>query len=309
METDRRKFISMACTATTGLLAAPQTFSKNPAFQLHYVLSSAMFGNLPLEHVLKSAKETGSESVDIWRKVHATHREQVTKMGDESFQNLLENHGTKMSVSTCYPLGPFRQDSELRWLKKNGGMMTVCGSGNMGMKDPTGLEAKKQVQSFFKKLKPHYQLAEELGVTIAIENHKNSMLSSTDSIRYFAELNPSKNVGVAFAPHHLYDAIDEIPKLIKDLGKENLPFFYFQEFHPSSKKKMSKEDELKQLPGYGKLDYLPILKALKEVNFQGLSEIFMHPVPRGIPILPSAKEITDVINKSRDYLSECLQKI
>lgn len=294
--------------AGAGAVLPLQAAEEKP-FALSYVLSSAMFGNLPLAEVLASAKVTGAGSVDIWRKVHASHREQITAMGDEKFQKLLRNHDTRLSVSTCYPLGPFRQDDELRWVKKNGGRMTVCGSGRLGPKDPVGPEAKRQVKAFFEKLKPHYELAEELGVTMAIENHKNAMLSSPDSMRYFAERNPSKRVGIAFAPHHLHDAVEEIPKLIRDLGREQLPFFYFQEHHPSSKKKMPKEDELKQLPGFGELDYLPILAALREIDFEGLAEIFMHPVPRGVPVLPTAPEISAVINRSRAHLESCLKKL
>jgi len=213
-----------------------------------------------------------------------------------------------MSVSTCYPLGPFKQDDEMRWVKKNGGVMTVCGSGKMGDADVSGAEAKAQVTAFFEKLKPHYELAEELGVTMAIENHKSSMLSSPDSIRYFVDLNPSKAVGIAFAPHHLHDAVDQIPTLVRHCGKENLPFFYFQEHHPSSKQQMPKEEELKQLPGFGSLDYAPIVAALKEIGFSGLAEIFMHPTPRGVPVLPTAGAITEKINESRAYLQECLAK-
>jgi sugar phosphate isomerase/epimerase len=275
---------------------------------LRYVMSSAMYGNMLLDEVLAEVEKTGSESIDIWRKVHATHREQISKVGDEAFQKLLEKHQTKMSVSTCYPLGPFRQDDEMRWTKKNGGTMTVCGSGGMGPKDPVGKEARKQVKAFFEKLKPHYELAEELGVTMAIENHKNSMLSSPDSIRYFYELNPSENVGVALAPHHLNDTIDQIPALLREGGNRHIPFIYFQEHHPSSKKKMSEEDQLKQLPGFGKLDYVPILRALRDIKFSGLVEIFGHPVPRGIPMLGSAVEITKAINTSRAYLDHCLRK-
>jgi sugar phosphate isomerase/epimerase len=280
---------------------------KAEALHPRYVLSSAMYGDLPLDSVLGEAKRADCEAVDIWRKIHATHRKQIEEMGDEAFQKLLKKRGTSMAVSTCYPLGPFKQDDELRWVRKNGGSLTVCGSGSMGEKDPVGAEAKKQVKAFFEKLKPHYKLAEELGVTMAIENHKNAMLSSPDSIRYFVEMNPSKNVGIAFAPHHLHDAVGDIPALIRDCGKENLPFIYFQEHHPSSKKKMAKEEELKQLPGIGTLDYVPILAALQEIEFEGLAEIFMHPVPRGIPVLPTAKEITDLILKSRDYIEQCLR--
>ena len=187
--------------------------------------------------------------------------------------------------------------------------MTLCGSGNMGERDPVSAEAKKQVKAFFEKLKPHYELAEENGVTMVIENHKNSMLSSPDSMRYFYEFNPSKNIGIAFAPYHLHDAIDEIPKLIREGGNDNIPFIYFQEYHKSSKEKMSEQEQLKQLPGHGSLDYVPILRAMRDIKFSGLAEIFGHPVPRGIPMLSTAEAITDAINVSRKYIDECLEKL
>ena len=301
---NRRK----ACQILAAAAVAPTVAGAKPPHP-RYILSSAMYGDMPLDTVLGEVKKAGCEAVDIWRKVHATHREQITEMGDDAFQALLEKHDTAMAISTCYPLGPFRQDEEMAWVKKNGGHMTVCASGKMGDDDPVGAAAKTQVKAFFEKLKPHYEKAEELGVTMAIENHKNAMLSSPDSIRYFAELNPSPNVGIAFAPHHLYDAVDDIPKLIRDCGKENIPFIYFQEYHPSSKEKMAKEEELKQLPGFGSLDYVPILKALHEIKFDGLAEIFMHPVPRGIPMLETAEEITAAINRSRTYIGECLEKL
>ena len=294
--------------AGTGL--TPLVMGRNSSeFSLRYVLSSAMYGNLPLEQVLPEVSKTGAESLDVWRKVHATHREQIQAMGDIAFQKLLKEHDTRMSISTCYPLGPFKQDNEMRWVKKNGGSMTVCGSGRMGKSDSTGQEAKRQVKAFFEKLKPHYELAEELGITMAIENHKNSMLSSPDSIRYFAEFNPSRRVSVAFAPHHLHDAVEEIPKLIRELGGQRIPFIYLQEYHLSSKKQMSKVHELKQMPGFGSLDYMPILSALRDAKFTGLAEIFMHPTPRGTPMLATAREITWAINHSRAYLSDCLSRI
>ena len=72
---------------------------------------------------------------------------------------------------------------------------------------------------------------------------------------------------------------------------------------------MTPEDEVKQMPGFGTLDYVPIVAALKEIGFNGFSEIFMHPVPRGIPMRPTAEEITAVINESRVYLTDCLGKV
>ena len=71
-------------------------------------------------------------------------------------------------------------------------------------------------------------------------------------------------------------------------------------------KKLPKEQELLQLPGRGKLDFVPVVKALKKVGYRGLTSIFMHPVPRGIPILEDAAACTAEINRARRYLDGCI---
>jgi sugar phosphate isomerase/epimerase len=155
-------------------------------------------------------------------------------------------------------------------------------------------------------MKPHVATAEANGVTIAIENHGNSLLHHPDSLRYFAELNRSANLGVALAPHHLHPWIEQLPALIRDLGAKQIPFMYFQEHSEGISKKVAKEIELRQLPGFGGgLDYRPVIKALADIRYTGLVEIFMHPTPRGIPILPTVPEITAAINRSRDYIERC----
>ena len=56
------------------------------------------------------------------------------------------------------------------------------------------------------------------------------------------------------------------------------------------------------MPGRGKLDFAPLVKALKRIKFNGWTEIFMHPVPRGIPILDTTAKVTAEINRARAYL-------
>ena len=73
--------------------------------------------------------------------------------------------------------------------------------------------------------------------------------------------------------------------------------------------KLPKEEELLQMPGRGPLDFKPILAALARISYQGWTEIFMHPVPRGIPILPTTAEVTEEINRARSYLESCLSEI
>jgi sugar phosphate isomerase/epimerase len=54
------------------------------------------------------------------------------------------------------------------------------------------------------------------------------------------------------------------------------------------------------------LDFRPLLAALKKIGYSGGVEIFMHPVPRGIPILETTAQVTDEINRARRYLDQCL---
>ena len=67
-------------------------------------------------------------------------------------------------------------------------------------------------------------------------------------------------------------------------------------------KKLPKEQELLQMPGRGSLDFKPLLNALESIQYSGWTEIFMHPIPRGIPILATTDEVTAEINRSRTYL-------
>jgi sugar phosphate isomerase/epimerase len=83
--------------------------------------------------------------------------------------------------------------------------------------------------------------------------------------------------------------------------------FYAWQHGDGCMTKLPKEQELLQMPGRGPLDFGPLVKALVDIKYQGWTEIFMHPVPRGIPILETAQEVTAEINKSRAYLADKLK--
>ncbi len=302
----RRAFLhSLAAASAAPTLVAPaNAFSAPVPLKLRYILSSALYGEMPLDEILPEVAKSGCEAIDIWCKVHGNQREQISQMGDEVFAAMLKKFGVDLGASTRYPLGPLKLQEEMAWVKKHGGKMVVCGS--TGPKDPEGKAAKEAVKKFLEDMKPHAAKAEELGVTIAIENHIGQAIYHPDSLRYFADFNRFSNLGIAFAPHHLFRWPDEIPKLIRDLGAKQIPFIYFQEHSEGMMKKTSKEIEMQQLPGLGTLDYRLIVKALSDIGFTGYVEIFMHPTPRGVPILPTAAEITAAINQSREYVEKCI---
>ena len=139
------------------------------------------------------------------------------------------------------------------------------------------------------------------GGVIAIENHSHSLLQTPDGIRRFADAMTSDRVGVALAPHHLPQDAELVAGIARDLGPR-LKFVYAQQHGKGSNEKLPKEDELLQMPGRGPLDFGPLMRQLAAMNFAGPVEIFMHPVPRGVPILDTVAAITAEVNRARTAL-------
>ena len=173
---------------------------------------------MTLDTILPEIEKAGCQSIDIWRRKHGDQREQITEMGDTACKRLLKEHNARISVSSCYPLGPQGLQEEMVWLQQYGGKAIVTGSGRYPDSEPSGAHAKAQVKTMLEMLKPHVAKAEETGITIALENHSKQLLYHPDSIRYFAEFNKSPHLGIAFAPHHLYKFESEIPSLLAIWG-------------------------------------------------------------------------------------------
>ena len=290
---DRREFcrqVSLGATAAAAgpaVLRAAETPGKEP-FRLRYILASCMYGRMKLGQILPEVKKIAAAHVDIWPRAHGDQREQM-----------LQHHGAKLGILTHYDLGPFRLGKEIEVAKKLGGSMLICGgAGPRGVK---GAELRRAVGQFVEKMKPHVAAAGRAGVTIGIENHANNLIESPDSLRWLAELSPSKHLGIALAPYHLPQDAEMLAKLIGQLG-EKLVHFYAWQHGMGCHKKLPKSQELLQMPGRGELDFAPLLAALRKIGYVGWTEIFMHPVPRGIPILPTAAEVTAEINRARTYL-------
>ena len=267
-----------------------------------YIVGSCMYGYADLESILPEVHKTGASAIDIWPKVHGNQREQMNELGMERVEELLKQHDVQLGCLTEYKLGPFGLQKELK-LAKRFGCQTMI-TGGKGPKGLKGAELKAAVKTFLEEMKPHLAVAEECGVTIAIENHGNNLVESPDSLKWIAELRPSSHIGIALAPYHLPQDPELLANLIRELGPA-LAMFYAWEHGDGCMTKLPKEQELKQLPGRGPLDFAPLLTALDDINYQGWTEIFMHPVPRGIPILEPISAVTKEINRSKAYLEAC----
>lgn len=296
---NRRHFIQ----SLAALAAAPAWAAGQP-WKLNYMLASAMYGNLPLAEVLPEVKKGGASSIDLWPKKHGTQREELDSIGHEKFAEMLKQHGITLGCMTRYDLGPFGLKDEVLITRKLGGNIIV--TGGKGDYKKKGAELKAEVQAFVDKMKPHAGHAADNGVTIAIENHINNIIDTPDSLRWLADMTrETPGIGIALAPYHLPQDTTVLADLIQHSDKK-LSLFYAWEHGMGCMKPMPKEEELQQMPGRGKLDWKPLLGALKTINFSGPTEIFMHPTPRGIPILPTAAETTAEIIRAKNHLESLL---
>ncbi len=284
----------------TALAAAPACAAALP-WKLNYMLASSMYGSLPLAEILPEVRKTGATSIELWPKKHGTQREELDTIGLEKFGAMLKQAGVGFGGTTRYDLGPFKLTEEIRLVKQLGGSFIVTG-GSGEWKNITPEQLKANVKGFVEKMKPHAALAAENGVVIGIENHVNNLIDTPDSLRWLAdEIRSISGIGIALAPYHLPQEPGLLAGLIRHIDRK-MTLFYAWEHGRGCTKPMPKEEELQQIPGRGPLDWKPLLAALKEVNFTGPTEVFMHPTPRGIPIMPTLAESTAEIIRGRDHL-------
>jgi sugar phosphate isomerase/epimerase len=289
----RRAFLASLAAAVVPLRAAEP-------FRLRYLVASCLYGTMKLAEILPELAKLGAQHFDLWPMKHGDQREQAAAMGDDAFAALLERHKVKLACVTRYDLGPFALADELRWAKKFGAQIIVTGA--KGPKGLTGDALKSAVRKFAEEMKPHCAVAEALGMRIVIENHGNGLMESPESIRWLVEFAPSPALAIALAPYHLPQDESLLAQLIRDCGK-HLAIFYAWQHGKGCMAAQPKADELLQMPGRGPLNFAPLLGALREIAFDGWTSIFMHPFPRGIPIVEgNAAAVTAEINRARAYL-------
>jgi sugar phosphate isomerase/epimerase len=291
--------------AATGAacLRAADPAARDADFHFRYILGSCMYGYTPVAEILPEVAKIGATAIDLWPKVHGSQREELDDYGEERFAALLAEHKVKLGCITQYKLGPFGLQDEMRLAKRLGCELIVTGA--VGPKGLTGDDLKSAIGEFVENLQPHLAAAEEAGVTIAIENHGNNLIHSPEAIRRLLEQCPSPRLALALTPSHLPQEAELVAGLIREAGPR-LAMFYAWQRGNGFLEKLPKEEEMLQLPGRGSLDFGPIVQALRSIDYQGWTEIFMHPTPRGTPIRETTAEVTAEINRSREYLEQRL---
>lgn len=299
----RRSFLQhvglAAVAATTGRAVPAST-----GFSLRYAVASSLYGGLSLDEILPEVPRQGSAAIDLWPRRHGTQREEADAWGRERLTAALRRHGVALALTTRFDIGPYGLDEEIGFVASHGGRLIVTGAkGQAGL---SGEALREAVRRFVEAMRPTLERARAAGVEIAIENHGSMLINTPDSIRWLREFGQGLPLGLALAPYHLPQDPALIAGLIRELG-DRLLLFYAWEYGRGCMKPMPLDEELMQLPGRGPLDWAPPLRALHDIRFAGWTEIFMHPTPRGRPILETAPLVTAEINRARAHLESILR--
>ncbi len=278
-----------------------------PPYRLRYIVASCLYGKAPLAEIVPEVRKCGAEHIEIWGEPHGNQREQIEEMGLAAFGKLLQTHDVKLGSFTCFKQGVFDMQGEMNVAQRLGGDMVICNSG--GQKGLSGDALQAAVRAFAERLKPHVAYAEARGLAIGLENHSGGLINTPDSQRLVLDFVPSRQFGIALAPAHLPQDPRQIARLIGELGERLLHVQAWGFGKGFIGVQHSREEQLQQLPHRGSLDWTPIVAALKRIKYAGRVEVFMHPTPRGLPILDTTEQVTAEINRAREHREECLASV
>jgi sugar phosphate isomerase/epimerase len=271
-------------------------------FRLRYVLSTSIYGTMPIADILEQVQPAACDGLDIWAGRWGNQREQIEAMGAERFAAMLREAGARVCCFTCMDTGMLKAEVPLRLMHGLGGdtVVALLPGGGAPARELRGEPLRQAVRAIAEKLKPIAAVALQRGVKLAIENHSGGLLATPESLVMLMDAIPDRHVGLAFAPYHLPQDPALLGRLVGELGERVLYFYAWQ--HGDGSGELPPERQRQQLPGRGPLDFKPMLAALRRNNFSGWTSIFMHPTPRGAPIHPTAAEVTKELNRARAFL-------
>ena len=280
---NRRDFLRLSATGA-GALTAGWAGAQEAAPSFRFSTSTVMYPDSPFEVAIDEIAKTGCEAVDLWDAPSnpVNHMDWVWKRRPALLRVFLENCGLKLFSFSIYWSPGNELLERLEWLAEAGGQVAVLGGGAaVGQPVSAGIAALEQLAT----------RAEALGIRIAGENHGGSSLSTIASLREFARLAASPNLGIALAPYHVMGEGESVAEAIR-AGGPKLFFLYAWQQAPG----------MAELPGDGTLDFLPVLRALRQVKYAGYLNLFTHThVPRD--------QMTPAVIKSRQYLEGLLAQL
>ena len=229
--------------------------------------------------------------IDLWDVPHL-HAQHVNMLQDdpEQIRRELESFGIRPSALSIYTNDPVRLQAALPFAAGIGAPAVIFNSWG------------QNVAEFAAFLEPYAEQAARQNLIVAVENHTDNPIDSSDRMRELFRRVSAPNTGVALAPPHSIVVGEPVEDVIRYLG-EKLVHFYLWDVAPQNRglawwRKYWNDYPAEQFPGNGSLDFTPIITVLQEINHSRPLNFCLHGSHNW-----SISQITDALEQSIRYLT------
>lgn len=233
------------------------------------VASTLMYGHYSRKELLREIASAGLQHVDLWMHPEMANHFDPKKEEVSAIKAELQKLGLEVKMISYYGAAPVSQ--KLRIAHELGAKVVVTVGVNVS-KSPDIAE----------KLKPHLDLAQELGITIAFENHRDLMETIEDTQKFLDTLSHPA-ASICLAPPHL-ESCGQHPEDALAALKNRISVVYLWDWNVYGKHfGFSNRDAQigfsngdAQTPGTGNLDFRSIMTAAIRYAPQALWSFAWH---------------------------------
>jgi len=169
-------------------------------------VATLMYGRRPRREALRSLAQLGVEDVDLWSVPRFAHHFDPEKETAQEVKGELEAHGLKATVVSVFDSEPV--EAKLRFAAEIGARYVV-----MGGRTPKRPSTWQQ-----EKLQSWLDLAHDLGLKLAFENHLDT-LETVDEMAALLDALQHPAARICLAPTHLYVAGELCEQALIRLGE------------------------------------------------------------------------------------------
>ena len=228
------------------------------------VASTLMYGRHSRQEALREIASAGFQYVDLWMVPGMANHFDPEKEEVSALKAELQSLGLSVPMISYYGSAPI--EAKLRVAHALGARVAVTGGVNVA-----------KVPDIAERLKPQLDLAQQLGIKIAFENHKGSMETIEDMEALLDALNHPA-ASICLAPTHL-EFCGQHPEDALAALKEYISIIYLWDMNvytPKNNPGKHWGDGDAQIPGASNLDFRSILTAAIRYAPQALWSFTWH---------------------------------
>ena len=279
--------------------------------------STVLFNQLDLYGALQHISWAGYEGADLSDISIVRHIELNTKQSYiNEVKSTARKHGLELFSIDTEDLGKTEEDKIKSLVKvfdvaQKLGIQLVMPNlhGQPGDKEVT-----KRNINYIKKLT---ERAESRGITLAIKVHVGSLVDKTATLIQILDEIDSPALGVTLDTREFYRAGEDISEAISKIGKR-IVHVHFRDYPRREQMPTTASTNFmgpgrygpwvppveQQIPGRGGIDFPKILRALKDVGYDGAVDLVMV----GAETYPLSRQM-GIAAEARGYLNRCLQEL